>query len=517
MLQAPAITHSSAAAAAQWLRARVSQVNPAGDLRTDSRRIQAGDAFVAWPGYATDGRVFVQAALTAGAGAVLVEAQGAEAFAFADERISAVQGLKANCGAIADAWYGQPSQQLSTLAVTGTNGKTSTAWWLAQALTALGQRCGVVGTLGVGAPSAKSVQSTGLTTPDPITLHRSLRSMVDAGFTACALEASSIGLVEHRLDALRITVALFSNLTQDHLDYHRSMAAYWAAKRSLFDWPGLQAAVVNVDDAHGAELAQELVKAKGLKELDVWPVSTKKPARLFASGLHYANGALAFTVHEGPQQLSVRCQVVGDYNASNLMLVLSGLRALGVSLQDAVNTLAALTPVPGRLQRVANSGELAVFVDYAHTPDALEKVLQALRPLAAERSGQLWCVFGCGGDRDTSKRPLMGAVAARASDHVVLTSDNPRSEDPSHIMAQVAAGFGASQDHIHHIADRADAIRYAVHHAQLHDVIVLAGKGHENTQEIAGEFLPFSDAAQAQAAWLERTAFGGTALGHKPC
>jgi MurE/MurF fusion protein len=485
-------THDSAASAVQWLRARVN----GGELRTDSREVRPGDAFIAWPGYATDGRTFVGAALKAGASAVVVEADGVDAFEFADQPITAVSSLKAKTGAIADAWYGQPSQHMPVLAVTGTNGKTSTAWWLAQALTAAGQRCGVIGTLGVGAP--EQVQSTGLTTPDPVTLHRSLRGMLDSGFGACAIEASSIGLVEHRLDALRITVALFTNLTQDHLDYHRSMAAYWAAKRTLFRWPGLQAAVVNVDDPQGAALARELT------DVDVWTVSIKQPARLFAKGLNYLEGDLAFVVCEGEVQLPVRCKVVGDYNASNLLLVLAGMRALGVPLQEAVAALAALKPVPGRLQRVASTHELAVFVDYAHTPDALEKVLQALRPLATARGGELWCVFGCGGDRDISKRPRMGAIAARASDKVVLTSDNPRSEDPHTIIAHVAAGFAARRDHITTIAERGEAIRYAARNANNADVILLAGKGHESTQEVAGQFLPFSDAAHAQAALAER-------------
>jgi MurE/MurF fusion protein len=493
--------HDGAAAAAQWLRAHV----PSGHLRTDSRQVKPGDAFIAWPGYAKDGRAFVGAALKAGASAALVEADGVDAWGFSDTRVSAVRGLKAQTGAIADVWYQQPSQQMAVLAVTGTNGKTSTAWWLAQALTAVGQRCGVIGTLGVGAPG--DVQSTGLTTPDPVTVQRSLRHMVDAGFSACALEASSIGLVEQRLDATRITVALFSNFTQDHLDYHHSMAAYWSAKRSLFSWPGLQAAVINVDDPQGAALAQEL------GGVALWTVSTQAsahtPARLFAKDVHYENGALAFTVCEDGAALPVCCPVVGDYNASNLMLVLGGLRALGVPLPVAVSALAAITSVPGRLQRVAYEGmaaahELAVFVDYAHTPDALQKALQALRPLATQRGGQLWCVFGCGGDRDASKRPRMGAIAAQASDHVVLTSDNPRSENPSAILAQVAAGFGAQQKHTTCIADRSEAIHYAVRNAKRADVIVLAGKGHESTQEIAGQLLPFSDVSHAQAALMER-------------
>ena len=237
-------------AAARWLSSWVQ-----GTLRTDSRLVQAGDAFIAWPGYANDGRRFVKAALDAGATTCLVEAEAIEAFGFDDARVAALPRLKAATGAIAHAFFDHPGRRLDIVAATGTNGKTSTAWWTAQALTALGRRCGVIGTLGIGEPG--SVQATGLTTPDPVTLHATLRQFADRGFAACALEASSIGLVEHRLDAAPIDVALFTNFTRDHLDYHRSMATYWAAKRQLFDWPGLRAAVLNIDDAQGAALAAE--------------------------------------------------------------------------------------------------------------------------------------------------------------------------------------------------------------------------------------------------------------------
>ena len=485
--------------AAQWLANRVS-----GTLRTDSRRVQRGDAFIAWPGYAVDGRRFVPAALEAGATACLVEQAGVESFAFDDERVATLPDLKAATGAIADIWFGQPSAKLDIVATTGTNGKTSTAWWMAQALSALGRRCGVVGTLGVGEPG--QVQSTGLTTPDPVTLHAALRGMADQGFAACALEASSIGLVEHRLDALRIRVALFTNFTQDHLDFHGSMAAYWQAKRGLFDWPGLQAAVVNVDDAQGVELAAEL----SARPIDLWTVSLRGAARLRAQGLGYIDGGLAFEAVEGEQHAAVRTRLVGEFNASNLLVVMAGLRALGVPLPDAAAVAARLTPVPGRVQRVQGEGiddEIEVVVDYAHTPDALEKVLHALRPLAAARGGRLWCVFGCGGNRDATKRPLMGAIAARDADRVVITSDNPRDEVPAAILAQILAGV-TGHDEIDVVEDRRQAIHDAVLEAAPGDVILLAGKGHEDYQEVAGVKRPFSDLLQAQAALRTRRGAG---------
>lgn len=486
-------------AAALWLKSRLT-----GALRSDSRQVRPGDGFIAWPGFATDGRRYVGAALDAGAAAVVVEQEGADAFGFtADERVAALPGLKAATGAIADAWFGSPSEGLSIVATTGTNGKTSTAWWIAQMLSTLGQRCGVIGTLGVGEPGA--VEHTGLTTPDPITLHGTLRRLADQGFAACALEASSIGIVEHRLAALKIDVALFTNFTQDHLDYHGSMAAYWAAKRALFDWPGLKAASINIDDESGAALAQELAGGA----LDVWTVSLHGPARLRAEGLRYEGGGLVFEAVEGPARATVRSTLVGEFNANNLLVVIGGLRALGVPLADAARAAAQATSVPGRLQQVQGAG-LAVVVDYAHTPDALEKVIAALRPLAAARNGRLWCVFGCGGNRDATKRPLMGAIAARGADHVVITSDNPRDEVPAHILAQILAGV-TGHDEVDVIEDRREAIHGAVREARAGDVILLAGKGHEDYQEIAGVKRPFSDLAEAEAALRERESREGAA------
>lgn len=514
---------ANADAASAWLAARVPP-GGAGRLCTDSRQLRPGDAFIAWPGYASDGRRYVAAALAAGAAACLVEAEGVAAFGFdaADARIAALPGLKAATGAIAAAWHGQPARALQVIAATGTNGKSSTAWWTAQALSALGRRCGVVGTLGIGepplaaaggepplaaaagdAPRAGSITHTGLTTPDPVTLQAAFRQMADAGFAACAVEASSIGLVEQRLAGTPIAVAQFTNFTRDHLDFHGDMAAYWAAKRALFDWPGLRAAVVNVDDAQGAALADELAGGA----LDLWTVSVAGPARLAAQRLRYVDGGLAFTLVEGGQQAEVRSTLIGDYNASNLLGVLGALRALGVPLADAAAVVPRLSPVPGRMDRVpaapGGAEQPEVVVDYAHTPDALDKALGALRPLAAARGGALWCVFGCGGNRDATKRPMMGAIAHRLADRVVLTSDNPRDERPGLILSQILAGI-CGGDEVAVIEDRRAAIVHAVRSAGPRDVLLIAGKGHEATQEIAGVKRPFSDAAVAAQALAQR-------------
>ena len=471
-------------------------------LHTDSRRVAAGDGFVALPGHAHDGRSFVGAALAAGAAACVVEAQGAAGFAFDDARVGLFDGLKAAAGEIAAAFHGHPSRRLDLLATTGTNGKTSTAWWAAQALTALYRRCGVIGTLGVGEPDG-TLQSTGLTTPDAVALQAALAGFVSQGFAACAFEASSIGIAEHRLAGAQVAVAMFTNLTQDHLDYHGTMDAYGAAKRALFTRPGLRGAAINVDDAFGHALAAEL----GASGLPLWTVSMRGPARLCAERLRYDAAGLAFDAVEDGQVVPVHSGLVGDYNASNLLVVMGALRALGLPLADIAAVVPRLTPVPGRLQPVPASGsdEPAVLVDYAHTPDALDHVLQALRPMARARQGRLWCVFGCGGNRDAGKRPLMGAIAARRADQVVLTSDNPRHEPPALILSQILAGM-AGNDAVVVIEDRAQAIAHAITQAAAADVVLLAGKGHEDQQEVAGVKRPFLDADVAARALRQRRA-----------
>ncbi|UCU99941.1 UDP-N-acetylmuramoyl-L-alanyl-D-glutamate--2,6-diaminopimelate ligase [Acidovorax radicis] len=487
--------------AVQWLRSRVT-----GTLQTDSRLVAPGDGFIAWPGAATDGRAHVADALVRGAAACLVEHAGVEAFALDGEHIASLQGLKAATGLIAAQWFAHASDRMDVLAVTGTNGKTSTTWWLADALNLLadsgaagGKRCAIVGTLGMGL--APALTSTGMTTPDPVRLQRAFAEFADQGLGACAIEASSIGLAERRLDGTHMRVAVFTNFTQDHLDYHGSMADYWLAKRALFDWSGLQAAVVNIDDPVGMQLHAELTGSA----LDLWSIAMDRDARLCARDIALGEQGLRFTVVEGTDCHPVQTRVIGQYNVLNLLGVLATLRTLGVALADAVDVCSRLQPVPGRMQRLVAAGQPLVAVDYAHTPDALDKALRALRPLAAERGGALWCVFGCGGDRDASKRPLMGAVAQQQADHVLVTSDNPRSEAPAVIIHQILQGTIAG-DTVVAEPDRAAAIAHAIGQAQAADVVLIAGKGHEDTQEAAGVRLPFSDMAHAQSALQARGA-----------
>jgi UDP-N-acetylmuramoyl-L-alanyl-D-glutamate--2,6-diaminopimelate ligase len=471
-------------------------------LASDSRQVAPGDAFIAWPGYAVDGRQFVPQALSAGASACLVEAEGAGAFDGLDRaEVAALHGLKAATGPLASAFMGTPSARLDVVAVTGTNGKTSTAWWVAQALSSVGRRCGVIGTLGVGEPpsplQAAAMTFTGMTTPGPVTVQAGFKRFADAGFAACAIEATSIGLQEQRLAGTQIDVALFTNLTQDHLDYHGSMDAYRDAKTALFAWPGLRAAVVNIDDAHGAQIARSLSGGA----IDLWTCSATGPARLRASNVGYDAGGLCFDLRENDATVAVKTQMIGSYNAENLLVTIGGLRACGVSLVDAAAACALLTPVPGRMQRVASDAAgPQVVVDYAHTPDALEKALLALQPFAAERGGLLWCVFGCGGNRDAGKRPLMGALAQRLAQQVVITSDNPRNEAPAFILLQIVAGLAGSQERVKVIEDRRAAIAHAVRNAGPRDVLLVAGKGHEDYQEIKGVKHHFSDVEEAGAA-----------------
>lgn len=475
-----------------WLRARA----PQGQLRTDSRHVQPGDIFIAWPGAAVDGRAFVAQALAHGAAACLVEHDGSADFAFADARIASFTGLKAVTGSLAAQWLGHPAQALRIVAVTGTNGKTSTAWWLAHAL----PRCAMVGTLGVGLPP--HFTSTGMTTPDPVLLQTEFAKFIASGAEFAAIEASSIGIVEHRLAGTAIDTAVFTNFTQDHLDYHGSMDAYWQAKAQLFDWPGLRVAVVNVDDAQGRALAQTLAPRSAL---EVWTVGLQHPARLMAVDIAHTAQGMAFTVVEGQQRQPMQTALIGQYNISNLLGVLATLRGQGHSLAQAVAACASLQPVPGRMQQIAVVGQPLVAIDYAHTPDALQQALAALRPLAQARGGRLCCVFGCGGNRDARKRPLMGAAAEQGADQVLVTSDNPRLEDPQAIVADILAGMRPQTPYE---LDRAAAIAQAIAQADARDVVLLAGKGHEDYQDAQGHKRPFSDyheAARAVQARQERT------------
>jgi UDP-N-acetylmuramoyl-L-alanyl-D-glutamate--2,6-diaminopimelate ligase len=491
-----------------WLQAQGAR-----RLVVDSRKVQPGDAFVAWPGAATDGRHYVESALHAGAVACLVEANGSDSFDWGEAPVVCMPSLKLQAGPVASAFYKHPSQQLSVVAITGTNGKTSSAWWCAQWLTEMHEPVSMIGTLGAGSPS-QGLVPTGFTTPDPLNMQGLLRQFVSQGHRICVMEASSIGIVEGRLHGTQIDVAVFTNLSQDHLDYHKDMASYWAAKRALFDWAGLKAAVVNIDDAHGMELAQRLCAER--PALQVWTVSinpqlaSPAPHHLKVVQRQWTPTGIFVTIQEeraeGTSLASAAFNVVGEYNLSNLLGVLGVLRWRGHALQAATQVCRSLSAVPGRMQPAwteAPQNVPLVLVDYAHTPDAVEQALNALQPLAQHRGGQVWCLLGCGGDRDRTKRPLMAAAAERGAAHVVLTSDNPRSEDPQAILQDMQAGL-KQPEHVHVELDRQQAIAWVVEHAQPQDVVLLAGKGHEEVQEVAGVKRPFSDVQEARKAMQRR-------------
>jgi UDP-N-acetylmuramyl-tripeptide synthetase len=482
--------------AANWLKAKVT-----GELRIDSRDIQPGDGFIAWPGAAVDGRQFVNVALQKGAAACLVENMGLDSAEFKaiveKDSIASYSNLKNAIGFIASKAYNMPTKELSVVAVTGTNGKTTSAWWLTQALQAVCVsqptaliKCFMVGTLGIGVPNA--VESTGLTTPDPVLLHKKFRQYVHNGFNYCAIEASSIGIAEHRLDGADIEVAIFTNFTQDHLDYHGTMQAYWEAKLKLFQWPTLKAAVINIDDAKG----QELLKLLESKKLDIWTIAINQVARIQACDIAYSKNGLQFNIKEDSKTFSIETKFFGQYNVSNLLGVIAAMRASGIDLQTCVEACKALTAVPGRMDVIALEAQPLVVVDYAHTPDALKQALLALRAVANARGGKLLCVFGCGGNRDASKRPLMAQMAQAFADGVVVTADNSRLEKTDLILSNIVAGF-TSQANVVVEAHRAIAIAKAIKNAHQNDVILIAGKGHENYQDEAGVKTYFSDKEHA--------------------
>ena len=465
-------------------------------ITADSRAAGASVAFAAYPGAQHDGRAFIADAIARGAAAVLWETRD---FAW-DARWQVPQvgvaDLKQRLGAIASAVYAHPSRTLWMVGVTGTNGKTSCAHWTAQALARCGRRTAFVGTLGSGFIAA--LEGSRNTTPDVCLLHEWFARWRDQGATAVAMEVSSHGLDQGRVNGVAFDVALFTNLTRDHLDYHGTMAAYGAAKAKLFDLPGLQASVVNAADAFGRELIAKL-RARGQRVISYGAPDADIVAAKVATT---ATGMdIDVATPTGGGRLATR--LAGAFNVQNLLGVLGVLLESGIALPDALAALSEVTPPPGRMERLGGGSRPTVVLDYAHSPDALEKVLTALRPSVG--AGALVCVFGCGGERDRGKRPQMGEVAGRLADRVVVTSDNPRGEDPQRIVDDIVPGLAASRAAWSVVLDRATAIGEAIAAARAGDVVVLAGKGHEDYQEVNGARLPFSDRAAAEAALSRRS------------
>jgi UDP-N-acetylmuramoyl-L-alanyl-D-glutamate--2,6-diaminopimelate ligase len=484
-------------------------VNASAKVSADSRQIQPGDIFFAYSvGHGNalrDGRQFIDAALKNGAAAVVFDPAGIDLHYGDHPQCFAVDLLAEKAGMLCAQWYGEPSKNLKVIGVTGTNGKTSITQWLAQALDRPSHRAAVMGTLGTGFPGA--LERTGYTTPDAPKLQSQLKELLDAGANQVAMEVSSHALEQHRVAGTLFNCAVFTNLTQDHLDYHSSMASYAQAKAQLFSYPGLEQAVINIDDAFGRELAMDLLARK---QVQVWGYALKQSAfsgfekfgdrlqRAFVADSSLSNAGYDAVFSDADTNYPTHLSSLGEFNLSNALAVWAVLLAQGFTGDEASKRVSQLQPVIGRMELIPlgknpkSEGPLAI-VDYAHTPDALQKTLQALRPIAQQRGGKLWCVFGCGGDRDIGKRSLMGAVAVSFADQVIITSDNPRSEDPATIMQMIYQGVGSSDEKVQMIADRAAAIMAAIRHANAKDIVLVAGKGHETSQEIGGKSFEFSD------------------------
>ena len=451
-------------------------------LAYDNRFVTEGTLFFCVPGYTRDGHEFAPDAIARGAAALVIERP--LDLGVPEIRVPSVRAAMAPAAA---AFYGDPTERLQTIGVTGTNGKTTTAF-LVQALLEADQRqTGLLGTVkSVIGGAERAVERT---TPEAIDLQRTFREMLDGGDVACAIEVSSHALELHRADAIHFAVAIFTNLTQDHLDFHGTMEEYFQAKRLLFTERRPRIAVINVDDPYGARLAGEIAGAVTF--------AVDRGATYRAEALETNLAGSRFTVHGPDGATDLRSPLPGRFNVYNVLGALAAVRAVGVPIEVAAAAIETAGHVPGRFQPVDAGQEFAVLVDYAHTPDSLENVLRAARGLVdgAGRGGRVHVVFGCGGDRDRGKRPLMGEIATRLADRVIVTSDNPRSEDPEAIIEEILAGTGPQ---IEHDPDRRAAIQAAIAGARGGDVVVIAGKGHEQGQEFeGGRKIPFDDVTVA--------------------
>lgn len=471
----------------------VSQGAEIRNITSDSRKVGPGSAFLAYPGERVDGRDFIERAIAQGAAAVIWEKSGYAWDPSWQVPNLPMDGLRTQSGYVADEFYGHPSRELWMIGVTGTNGKTSCTHWLAQAFAALDKPAAVIGTLGNGFPNALSEAIN--TTPDPILLHGMLAEYKRQGAQAVTMEVSSHGLDQGRVNGVNFDVAVFTNLSRDHLDYHGDMQSYAAAKRKLFHWPGLSWAVLNADDEIGREIVAEL-QDLGRRVLTYGLEAGEVRGR----GLKLGGNGLSMQVDTPMGSGELQADVFGRFNAYNLLAVLSAMLVSDVPLPEALRALRTIRPVAGRMQSLGGENKPLVVIDYAHTPDALEKVLNTLAEQLVEGKGQrgrLICVFGCGGNRDAGKRPLMGEAVARLADVAIVTSDNPRDEEPAGIVADITR---PNPQRFQVQLDREAAIGQAIRMARAGDIVLIAGKGHENYQEIQGVKHPFSDQAVAQQA-----------------
>ena len=470
------------------------------EITSDSRDLEAGSAFLAFPGERSDGREFIGHAIKQGAAAILYETPFdlPEAWQAAEIPMVAIPGLSEQRGKLAARFYGAPSTNMTVVGVTGTNGKTSCVDFIAQALSQQGESCGVLGTMGVGL--WPQLTPTGMTTLDAVALQRYLFQQHQMGAAYAAMEISSHGLALGRVQALDVDIAVFTQLSRDHLDFHGSMAAYERAKISLFQRPGLRAAVVNADDACGQKIIQQEGHHLSIVGVSLQPTLSLDIPLVCAREVlvHESGFEVLVSSPWGGGWLSI--PLLGRFSLYNVLSVIGVLGCLKWSWEKVVAAVSRLQSVPGRMQCLGGYDGPMVVVDYAHTPDALEQVLLSLR---AHGYAHLHCVFGCGGNRDRGKRPLMARVVEQYADHWVLTSDNPRHEDPAQIVRDVLTGFNEPHQGVIE-SDRADAIGQVIQSAAVDDVILIAGKGHESTQVIGDQVLPFSDVDVVKAALKQR-------------
>lgn len=462
-----------------------------GGLTMDSRGVQPGDLFLACAGHSTHGARFLPQAFRAGAAAALMETNAPHLdLASFPGPVIPVPDLAKKADLLAHRFFGQPSRELTVIGVTGTNGKTSVSHFITQALNESpgAGPSGVIGTLGHGRVGRLTPQP--MTTPDSITVHKLLAGLLQQGLRSVAMEVSSHALAQARVDSVAFNTAVFTNLSRDHLDYHGDMQRYGEAKKQLFRRQGLQNAVINLDDPFSPQLIAALPDQVSLigYTLGLGDAQTKKTlhGRLLQASMRGIQVQVAFGTAEGV----IQSPLLGRVNAQNLLAAMAALLAIGVPFTQAVETLSRVSAVPGRLEVFRAGASFAtVIVDYAHTPHALQEALSAIRALC---SGRLWCVFGCGGDRDPGKRAEMGEIAARLADLIVLTDDNPRFEDPDAIIGAILTGI-ADKTRVRVLRDRALAIREAITSASADDMVLIAGKGHETYQDLAGKQHPFSD------------------------
>lgn len=470
---------------------------PVHGITLDSRKVMTGDVFVALRGERTNGLNFADDALEAGAVAVLADSKQRQGAGKKD--VIWIEHLDKKLSHIAGVVYADPSAEMDIIGITGTNGKTTCALLVSQLFTQLGSRAAVMGTLGYGL-AGDALEATGFTTPDAIATQAAMRRLVDGGANLLAMEVSSHALVQHRVKDIKIDTAVFTNLTHDHLDFHGDIKHYGKAKARLLKSRGLRHAIVNLDD----EWCHSLVKrATELSTCFTYSVANKK-ADLYCRELEYSCEGVHGVVVCAGQSAAFRSPLVGDFNVSNLLAAMASALVRGFSLERVVERLSELRAAPGRMEqvRIDEHQDIQVVVDYAHTPDALIKALRAVR---RHTQGSVWCVFGCGGDRDSRKRSVMGRAAEKSSDYVIVTNDNPRSEDPAQIASQIVGGMH-SPERCLVIADRDKAIALAVQQAAAGDAVLIAGKGHERVQIFAHQEVPFSDIDSAKDALIKRRA-----------